>query len=112
MASPETTRVYGEEQMKNLKIAIAGVAVLVAMVTAGFFSGIFVDPQTLDDYKTEHAQIEHDQSERMDQIVIDHKRDMEKVYKMSQDVAGIKATNEAILRELSLMRRDVNRLPR
>jgi len=116
MTYPETTEVYGEGQMKNIKTWAAIAALIVTMILAGMFSGIFVSPQThtaaAADNKIEHAQIRHDTSERMDQIVIDHKRDMEKVYEMSQDVAGIKATNEAILRELSLMRRDVNRLPR
>lgn len=99
--------------MKNLKIGLALAAVLVTMLAAGQFSGVFVSPQTLGaaeaNNKIEHAQIRHDASERMDAMVIAHDRDMEKVHKMSEDVAGIKATNEAILRELGNIRREMRR---
>jgi len=107
MTNPETTKVYGEEQMKNLKIGIAIAGILITMIVYGMFSGVFVSPQTLEAYKSDHERLEHSQSERMDAIVIAHGKDMEKVHNMSEDVAGIKATNEAILRELGNIRREM-----
>ena len=106
----------------KLPIVIAIIGIIIAATAANLFGGIYVNPiqlehsqaaqdESFSKFKTEHGRFEHGQDERIDKIFIAHTSDMRELEKTLGEMKAqndkSQATNEAILRELGNIRREM-----
>lgn len=106
-------RRYTMDMNNKLHVAVALIGVIILAAGANIFAGVYVSPIQFESFQKEHAAFEVTQSARIEEVSTVHAADMLELQKtlgrMSTELGKMQATNEAMLRELGNIRREIRR---